>query len=202
VIEDMKNKWALHYFRFALVVSALTFFSGPTSAEWSKRGVFVFGDIVLDFDRKVEKFGPSLSTLTDCSSDEYFCARAEIVRIVLPKACIRAGKLKVGHTWTHDGVVTKVVAIQRDDPLSNIHVITSGEVLYLADPRRKNVVYEYDHARGVTAIYFDLLDELDLIRLAVTTRLQDEVAMGRLNSYKLFFGRTTLDPFGLCLQER
>jgi len=100
----------------------------------------------------------------------------------------------------HDGIVTKVIAIQRVDPLWNIHLITSGEVLYLGDPRRKDVVFEYDHSRGVTAVYYDDLGEVDLIHLAETSKLQDKVAMVHLGLNRMKFTRTTLEPFGMCLQ--
>lgn len=190
----------LQYFRFFFLAVVLNIFCSPAAGEWSKRGVFVFGAIVLDFERRVEAFGPIVSTLTDCSSGVYFCARAEIVRIVLPKACVGAGKLKVGHTWMHDGIVTKVIAIQRVDPLWNIHLITSGEVLYLGDPRRKNVIFEYDHSRGVTAVYYDDLGEVDLIHLAATSKLQDKAALAHLGLNRIMYKRTTLDPFGMCLQ--
>lgn len=183
---------------FATILTA-----GLASADlgrgWSERGVFVFGSIVLDFRRSVEAWGPQDAALVDCSTDRYFCAAAEIVRIVLPRSCSEVSAASVGTVWTASRKKTVVVARRTDESSSkSSHELGSGELIYLADGARNNVVYEYDRNKGVTAIYYDSSNTINLVGIATKRNLVDLVSNGELDARLHFFGKVTLDPFGLC----
>jgi hypothetical protein len=41
---------------------------------WSKRGVFSFEKLVLDFDKELEVVGPITTPLVNCSDQNFYCA--------------------------------------------------------------------------------------------------------------------------------
>jgi hypothetical protein len=150
---------------------------------WSERGVFVFGPVVLDFPKSVERFDNLVDGPTNCSNAEHYCVDGTIFHLVLPKTC---RDMKVGESWTLDGITT---AVLRQD----------AGTYYLGDPARPSAVYEYEHDAGVMGFYYDALGIIDFVRLARETGIPaDYRKQESLGPDSKYFSLTSLDLFGRC----
>ena len=170
--------------------------SSTSLQSWSGRGVFVFGDILLDFPNRLERgAAPTGSILDDCSTPTLFCARGETVRIAVPRSC---DDLEGRTEWRAGGVRT-VVLNEEEEPLTP-HRQGTGRRLLLGDPDRPQIVYEYDPALGVISVYFDPVNRTDFVALARTGELADfrtaMMARRPFPNYRHFL--VTVDPFGRC----
>jgi hypothetical protein len=163
--------------------------SPDASASWSPRGVFAFGNLVFDFQKKLEVFGPVTTTLVDCSTNNYFCAYAEYLHIVLPKRC---GKFDVGEAWAANGVETKILSTRIEQHNFGVHSYSPSTVLLLGSPKFPGTVYEYEVGSGVRGIYLAKDDE-DLVALALKGGISVVSPASR------YFQLVTLDPFGACV---
>lgn len=170
--------------------------SPPSPQSWSGRGIFVFGEILLDFQNRLERgAAPFDSILDDCSTPALFCARGETVRIAVPRSCDEVD----GRTEWRAGGVRTVVLNEEEEPLTP-HRQGTGRRLLLGDPDRPQVVYEYDPALGIISFYYDRVDHTDFVALARSGRLDEyrTAMMTRrpLPNYRHFL--VTVDPFGRC----
>lgn len=158
----------------------------PVSAPaWSERGVFVFGDLVFDFQKQLEVYGPVVTTLVNCSDETYFCAYASYLHIVLPRKC---PEFKVGQSWSHAGIKTVVLSVHQEGQ-ETIHTFVRNIVL-LGSSGFPGVVYEYTRDIGVTGIYVD--SSFDLVAAALSGGLLPDRIQGA------FQNLVTLDHFGQC----
>jgi hypothetical protein len=155
---------------------------------WGARGVFAFGNLVFDFQKKVEVFGPITNTLVDCSNDGFFCAYAGYLHIVLPRHC---SKFDAGSEWTADGVRTAVLFQYSERHDFGIHGYDPSAILLLGDERFPHTVYEYEVGHGLRGIYLSKEEE-NLVALAAG----GQTAAVKASSQ--YFRLETLDPFGKC----
>jgi len=169
----------------AALAATLSASAPPNS--WSPRGVFAFADLILDFQRGIEKRGPFLAPLKDCSDPEKFCASGSIVRVVLPRSC----NISVGQTWSTGGISTHVIARKVEEP--SLHSVNEP-AYYLSTDTADNVIYEYKPSVGIYAIYHDPLDKIKLTSLARNNKL-DELQRDHPNYY---LPLNTFDGFGQC----
>lgn len=164
---------------------------GGSSAEisvWGPRGVFAFDNLVFDFQKKVEVFGPMTNTLVDCSTTKFFCAYAGYLHIVLPRRC---GKFDLGDEWVVDGVKTTILFRYTEQHDFGVHAYGPSTILFLGDQKFPGTVYDYDLGSGLRGIYLAKADE-NLVTLAAK-----EGASG-VKSSSQYFGLQTLDSFGKC----
>jgi hypothetical protein len=117
---------------------------------WSERGVFVFGSYYFDFWRGVSAPAGShmVSTLVDCSTEEFYCLREQWFSVVLPKRC---APIEVGDTWTVGATTTRVVA--RIPVTRGPHDMGDPDHAFAVATDGYNTVFFYDTQRGVRAIY-------------------------------------------------
>jgi len=169
-----------------LSLSVALVLTGQTGS-WSERGVFAFGDLILDFRRNMERRGPFVAPLADCSERGLLCARGGIVRIVLPKTC----GIKVGQVWTAGDIQTRVLFKTNYTP--GPHNVNE-ETYYLASNGVKNVLYEYKPSVGVFGIYHDPLDSVDFIAMANVSTLNNI----RREKPHYYLPLNTFDGFGAC----
>ena len=162
-------------------------------ADWSERGVFVFGDLVLDFRKHTEQIYPFASVLTDCSTQKYYCAKGNIVQIVLPKQC---SDFISSPTWSVRDV--SIVKLHEENEVEDmIHPSGSGHLVFLGTPSRPAVVYEYDPAAGVRAIYYDPENKINFVAMAEQGKLTS-YRQGMRRGNDTFYPLLTLDKFGAC----
>lgn len=150
--------------------------------------VFVFGAIVLDFDKKIERYAGRDSTLVDCSNEQYFCAYGWLLHVVLPKRC---AEFSAGRRWAHAGMTTEVLSSYLSAGAAGVHSFASETVYLLGNPKFRDVVYEYRVGSGVTAIY----DGPTLDRLAVAKSGN----MRSSDAHGTYHGLLTLDAFARCV---
>ena len=190
---------ALAWFCVVGLVSACAPVGAISSAapqSWSGRGVFVFGDILLDFPNRLERgAAPTGSLLDDCSTPALFCARGETVRIAVPRSC---DDLDRGTEWRAGGVRT-VVLNEEVEPLTP-HRQGTGRRLLLGDPDRPQIVYEYDPALGIISLDYAPVEHTDFVALARSGRLDEyrPAMMTRRPWPRYRHSLVTVDPFGRC----
>jgi hypothetical protein len=130
----------------------------------------------------------------NCSTADLYCAKAEIVQIALPRRC---SQLQQGRWST--GAVTTTLLGRYQEPLSP-HRRGTGEILFVGNPDRPYVVYEYRPGYGVETILYDSEKKINLVGLAVR---------GELSEFKRRLQRSpggnpydhtlyTFDPFARC----
>ncbi|GEM_PF-2155925 len=176
------------YVGFAGPCVAVESGSSPETGAWGPRGVFAFGNLVFDFQKKVEVFGPITNTLADCSTTEFFCAYAGYLHIVLPRHC---SKFDVGGEWIANGVKTAILFRYMEQHDLGVHSYAPSAILVLGDGRFPGTVYEYEVGNGLRGIYLAKADE-NLVVLATQGR------MAAIRSSSQHFELETLDPFGRC----
>lgn len=142
------------------------------SPPWEGSGTYYFNGLLLDLNHRVERWVPGYhSTLTDCSTEDLFCLRAEgragrgVVAFVGPRWC---EDLQVGNGWRVGEMHTVVLArIEREQgPIRNaldLHRRRAPVVYYLGDESNPKVVYEYIGGSGVVAIIHGLTSYPDLV---------------------------------------
>jgi hypothetical protein len=188
------------------ILGAVAALASPAGAQgdapppvWSDRGVFVFGGLLLDFQRGSARFGPFAYDLTNCSDTEYYCAKSEPVTLVLPRWC--ESKIEVGRTWTHEGIETSVVGKIEAPPA---HLSVPGRVLYvLRSNASPNTAYLYNDGSGsVSAILYDSVKPLDLSWLPEGETAKFDLISGSPERQRLLKSLLTLDKFGPCAPQR
>ncbi len=165
---------------------------------WEGSGVYVFGPIRIDLNRKIELFNPMRGhRLADCSNDEFFCLTSRrgsqpigaITHIVAPRRC---SEINVGDFWVHEGVRTEVLA-RLERPPSNTHHFSRPRFdFYLGDESNPGIVYEYWGYEGIVAVYHGLNDHGALVQ-EVRGGL-DPQSLPRTHHMQL----VTLDRFAGC----
>ena len=140
---------------------------------WEGAGVYYFGGLLLDLNRRIERWVPGYpSRLTDCSTDELFCltARQEGARGVVAFAGPRwCSDFRVGDGWSSGNVRTSVLArVERDSQPSrefhlDHHRYRPRLFFLLGHDSNPEVVYEYHLERGVVRIYLGLSRYADLV---------------------------------------
>jgi hypothetical protein len=172
--------------------------SAAAAPPWSERGVFVFGWLVLDFQRGIEAQGVGpRAGLANCSTDTLYCAAGDIVRVVLPKDCsdIKSGR------WSQAGIETEVLG-KFDDPQAvahPLHAYGTGTLYLLGSSARPDVVYEYDPGIGVRGLYYSYAGE-DIVAAARAAGW--DALRKKENRGLLYSSLITLDPFGACIGNR
>lgn len=163
-----------------------------------KRGIFVFGQTVLDFGYSSFRSGIYSSELTDCSNVATFCARTNHVNIVVPRVC---EPMALGLKWSHDGITTTVID-QLEEPQG--HLTIPGRQLYaLATEGYPDWIFLYSGPRGVVAIAFDPGQSLGLRKMAQEGRLGEFVTQAlsgaplESSSYRPLI---TADSFAACAE--
>lgn len=145
----------------ATLIGSLSIFAAAaaqTNSKWSDRGVFVFGNLSLDFEKGQIRRGWKTGPLENCSDASYYCARSEFLTVVLPKKC--SADLRVGDAWKVAGVETRVVGTI-DEPVG--HLGTPGGVLYvLQTSGNPRVALIYRRSSGVLSLLSDPNKDLDL----------------------------------------
>lgn len=137
----------------------------------------------------MERRGPFVAPLKDCSDSAYLCAQAGIASIILPRRCDK----ETGKTWTLSGVTTSVVAKKQER--GSLHGVNE-DTYYLVTNGNNFVVFEYKPSIGVYAIYHDPLKRVDLAKVA---------KRGELDSLKstkphYYLPLNTFDGFGACMK--
>ena len=178
------------YWLVAFILSATPLVSADgqqtNPPKWSERGVFAFMDLVYDFQKQLEVTGPVVSRLVNCSDQDYFCASAGMMHIILPRKC---SHFEIGDSWSRAGITTKVLS-ERQQGRPSLETFGPYTVYLLGSAQFPHMVYEYTNDRGVVGLYFD--PEADLVSKAV----QGE--MGDYSHWPSHRWLATLDPFGKC----
>jgi hypothetical protein len=169
----------------------------PTWAanDWSPRGVFAFGGIALDFERKAFRADFEEGPLVDCSTADAYCARSSLIALALPKTC---GRMDDG-AWTVGDVRTRV--LWEGSPPGGGDPRIAPPVYLLGDEAHPNIVYRYTERMGVQAIYYDRQNRMRLTDMAKADGLKDldqKILADPLLGYRLYRGVVTLDMFGNC----
>lgn len=194
---------------FLLVVISVAFkgeFSGAAPSNnyrWSERGIFVFGSILLDFDRSVARQGIDSSRLRNCSTFQFYCAESDIVRLVLPRSCLPKDAFSPGVVFRVGSVTSAVISVIQDhSDLQRIHPTNSGVVVLIGDISRPGTIYEFDPSYGVIAIYRDLIGNKSLFDAARGATDMNWFEKTGLDSDVYKNELVTLDPFGSCQKSR
>lgn len=178
----------------ALIVFAAGSAESRQPSSWSERGVFVFGELSLDF--RYGWVAPSSTggraALEDCSTAEYFCAHSELVDVSLPKACPSTEDWRPG---TRVGGETEVWGVL---PAPPGHHSTEGRRWFvLGTASRPWIAYIYDPESGVLQILADLLRRHDLRALAAQGAIENGGPAGAAPEFRRHY-LTTFDSFGGC----
>lgn len=146
-----KTPFALASTCCALAAAAPSLADAPM--RWSDRGVFVFGKVSMDFRHERITDGGQAFRLTDCSNSEFFCARSDMLSVVLPRNC--KPNLSVGDAWKLEGITTRVVGVTAEPATG--HLAVRGRSLYfLSTDQRPRVTFVYaNDGRGVLHILYD-----------------------------------------------
>ena len=130
---------------------------------WEGSGVYAFGPLLLDLNRKGERWVPgSLTPLFDCSNEEVYCLTARrgdypgVVAFALPRSS--CAPPRVGDSWSSGEVRTTVLA--RIEPSSepvrdaiDSHTRRTATIYYLGDESNPKIVYAYSQGSGNGVIY-------------------------------------------------
>lgn len=135
--------------------------------------MYAFGPLLLDLNRRLERFVPGrASRLADCSTEEFFCltalreGRLGVVAFSGPRRC---SDFRVGDSWNVAGVRLSVLA-RYEPPRTEIrdsvdyHRQRSWVLYYLGNEDNPAVVYEYAGQSGVVAILHGLTSRPNLVR--------------------------------------
>lgn len=125
---------------------------------------YVYEEIVFDFPNDEWRFGPNLTPLSDCSNDDYFCAKIDRMPFSIPKKC---SVLRDTSTWSHDGNTMKVIA--RWGSSKRLHNPPPGveqEALFIVNEAKAGFVIEYHIGEGITAFFYDPYYQTDVFALA------------------------------------
>lgn len=163
--------------------------AGYKHDDWSERGVFVFGALVLDFHRGRYSAGPIKGRLFNCSNGSFFCMNSTksslenlTFQLVLPRSCEKIRRSKPGDVWLLGHVRTEILGIE---------VSEVDKTLYLGDPRFPHVAYIYSLADGVKKI-IRTYRGVDWVKRLKSGKV-DEAEIGKSGSEL-----KTFDPFGKC----
>jgi hypothetical protein len=183
--------------RLAAIAACVLAVAHPARAanDWSPRGVFAFGGVVFDFERKAFRADFEQGPLVDCSTADVYCARSSLLALALPKAC---GRMDDG-VWAIGDVHTRV--LWKGPPPGGGDPRIAPPVYLLGDETRPNIVYRYTERMGVRAIYYDRQNQMRLTDMAKADGLKDldqKMLTDPLLGYRLYRGIVTLDMFGNC----
>jgi hypothetical protein len=187
-------------------LAAVAVTTAPAFNQGNDRGVFVYGHVVLDFQRQEEVMGRS-HRLRNCSTETQYCADGELFNIVLPRFCADV-RAEPGAVWRIGDLATTVIGQDQID-VPHAPPGTRYSQYYLQTNARPDVVYAYSPQRGVIRIYYDPRSEFapaDAVNFAAMAR------DGRLAAFRreingdpqrehLALPLLTLDQFGACLPE-
>lgn len=177
----------------------------PPFNAGADRGVFVYGPLLLDFQRRTELMGRSRA-LTNCSTDSRYCADGELFNIVLPRFCSDA-EMRVGARWAQGDLETTVIGQERVAGTGHGPPGASDRLFYLHTNVRPDIVYAYSPERGVTHLYYDPRRELrpaeavDFVAIARSGALDAFSRAPEAHQRNLVLGLVTLDQFAACLGE-
>lgn len=139
---------------------------------WEGSGVYNFGGLLLDLNRRVERWVPGHYTpLIDCTTDELFCLVARgtsgrgVIGFVSPRRC---HDFQVGESWSVGELRTSVLwKVERPpEPIRgylDYHRRRPTHFYYLGDDSNPLVLYEYFVGSGVVAIIHGLSSYPDLV---------------------------------------
>ncbi|HRE45020.1 MAG TPA: hypothetical protein PKY87_13760 [Terricaulis sp.] len=150
-----------------------------------------------------------VSTLEDCSTEEFYCLREQWFSVVLPKRC---AAIEVGDAWTVGDTTTRVVA--RIPLTRGPHDMGDPDHAFAVATDGYNTVFFYDTQRGVRALYqgwpFHTSAEAveqaerfspDIPRRDARARAVEGQLLERDSGIRLF-AIVSPDPFGPCLEGR
>lgn len=172
----------------SVLAVALLLLVRPVNAGAFSDRPYVFGAVVLDFGKKIERTGLD-AVLTDCSSESYFCAYGFLFHVVLPRHCELFASSAI---WSSSGMTMRKLASYQVSNDAGYHSGPPQTVYLLANPRFLDVVYEYRIEAGVVGIYMD--PGRDLVDDAVHGVLQRR----KSDNSSIFNELRTLDPFAKC----
>lgn len=177
---------ALWFLAGLVILTSIRSVSGGEPPRFSDRGIFVFGELMLDFEFQVEVLGRR-AKLTNCSTQNYYCARAYYVHVALPRRC---EPLMVGKRWVAEEVQTEVLAAYEEKQIAPMAPENAQQAYLLGSAKFPDTVYEYTASHGVTGMYFG--GGIDLAKFARAGTLTDE------KWRKYYLPLLTLDDFGKC----
>lgn len=133
------------------------------------RGVFVYGGLLLDFMRGIER-GARFHSLKNCSTEEFYCVDGNYFNVVIPRSCADF-KPEIGMTWRLGKLETTLIGKANDSNVPNYHRMPTGPLYgtyYLVTNEQPDVVLAYSPRRGVTTLFRDVRreDAIDFLALA------------------------------------
>jgi hypothetical protein len=190
---------------FAALLLTLATAQPPPFNAGADRGVFVYGPLLLDFQRRTELMGRN-HALTNCSTDSRYCADGELFNIVLPRFC-RDMEMRIGERWRHGDLETTLIGQEHMSAADHGPPGPGSQLFYLHTNVRPDIVYAYSPARGVTHLYYDLRREfrpaeaVDFVAIARRGELDAFSRTPEARQRNLVLGLVTLDQFAACLGE-
>lgn len=182
-------------------VASILFLLAPGSFNRSyDRGIFVYGDLSLDFRKEVEIYG-RVNRLRDCSTDRYFCAKGDIFNIVLPKDC---RELRLGAVWRVGNLETRVLGSQKQTESLHRRFYIPADHYYLQTNVRPEIVYTFSADRGLTQVFHDPTGGTDFVALAREGRIEafQQESSGNPARRSAVKSLLTFDTFAECANQR
>ena len=128
------------------------------------RGVYVYGDLLLDFVVGTERRWND-ARLVNCSSTGQYCVDGGIVNFVVPRRC---QPVRLGDRWRSGALETEVIGLARLVPNAHARALgmPAASAFYIRTNQRPDVVMLYAPGYGVLRIFHDVRGETDFAALA------------------------------------
>lgn len=180
---------------FNLLLSAALLLAGDGASAGiaGPSGVVVYGSGLVDVRRGAERFGPQTNRIVECSTEQTWCVKGDVIQVAVPKAC---DQLAVGQRLEVDGVRTQVLNAEDGDLAARIIMGATQPLYLLGSDDRPWVVYAYTRS-GVIGLFYTLDRETDLVAVAREHGLAGLNGTGP-NEGSAYWGLVTLDAIGAC----
>jgi hypothetical protein len=171
----------------------------PEAGGGAVKETFAYGDYILNLQRRSERYLPQQENkIIDCSGEEFLCLKAgsgpmAVANLVLPKRCVEP---KVGDTWSHAGLSTRVLGRRPGPDKFEGHHGARQERFLLGSLEHPGVVFEYARDSGVDRIYKGAGGE-NIVERAARNPIGFPEEFGGL-----VFSRTGYGSLGTCEPKR
>lgn len=137
--------------------------------EHERSRVYVFGDIVVDAELGMERFGPFSSQSVDCSTERFQCISGNILKVSVPRRCSDVELDAYGSGQE------RMVVLHRASTPSQASWLRER---LIGNPDRPYIVYGYTPQLGIQFVVYDVTRQMNLISLAQSGELL-ELSSGR-----------------------
>ena len=184
---------------FVLLAAASPAYSHERSdADWSDRGVFVFGSFPIDLEIGYLRFPHQNVRVEDCSDARSFCLKSATLNVALPRKCMFWDSESV---FEANGIVVRTID-RADGQLGGQLAFSRvpAEVRLLAVDGDDSNLFLYQSGRGVLAIfrwYNSAVSEGSLVNSLQSDPIGMLMELQRANKVARY-DLVTFDPLGPC----